>query len=313
MHWLTDPYAYGFFKMGLRAGILGGALCGFVGVYVVLRRMSYIGHGLSHAVFGGATVSYVVAAAFATGVSTTAGGAAASSVGWSYYLGAGAAGLLSALLINAVARRRKIGADAAIGVVTMAAFALGVALITGTHIGVNLDALLFGNILGVTWTQLWVLIGVSVFAAGVVFLQYRQLLFATFDPEAADAYGISSRWVDVVFALMLAATVVAAMQSLGVTLIAATIVVPAVIARLLTDSFAKMLLLSTIMGGTAGAVGMYVSYHLNIPPGSAIVLFLAGVFAVVYVVTGLTARRRLLVLGGLDEHAELGSGAVGSG
>ena len=167
MHWLTDPYAYGFFKMGLRAGILGGALCGFVGVYVVLRRMSYIGHGLSHAVFGGAAVSYVVSAAFATGVSTAAGGAAASSVGWSYYLGAGAAGLLSALLINAVARRRKIGADAAIGVVTMAAFALGVALITGTHIGVNLDALLFGNILGVTWTQLWVLIGVSVFAAGV--------------------------------------------------------------------------------------------------------------------------------------------------
>ena len=306
MHWLTDPFAYGFFKMGLRAGILGGALCGFVGVYVVLRRMSYIGHGLSHAVFGGAAVSYVIVAA----VSSSAGGAAASSVGWNFYLGAGASGLLSALLINAVARRRKIGADAAIGVVTTASFALGVALITGTHIGVNLDALLFGNILGVTWTQLWVLVGVSAFSIAVVFLQYRQLLFATFDPEAADAYGVSSRWVDIVFALMLAATIVAAMQSLGVTLIAATIVVPPVIARLLTDSFAKMLLLSTLIGATSGAAGMYVSFHLNVPPGSAIVLILAGLFAAVYVVTGLTARRRLQVLGGIDGHTDLAPGTV---
>ena len=308
MPWLTDPFAYGFFVMGLRAGVLGGALCGFVGVYVVLRRMSYIGHGLSHAVFGGAALSYVIAAA----VSSTVGGVAASSTGWNFYVGAGGAGVLSALLINAVARRRKIGADAAIGVVTTAAFALGVALITGTHIGINLDALLFGNILGVTWSQLWVLVGVSAFSMGVVFLQYRQLLFATFDPEAADAYGVSSRWVDAVFALMLAATVVAAMQSLGVTLIAATIVVPPVIARLLTDSFAKMLLLSTLIGATAGAAGMYVSFHLNVPPGSATVLILAGVFAVVYVVTGFTARRRLQDLDGLGGHTDLTPGAIGS-
>jgi manganese/iron transport system permease protein len=306
MHLITDPFAYGFFKMGLAAGVLGGALCGFVGVYVVLRRMSYIGHGLSHAVFGGAAVSYVIAAA----LFPAAGGVAASSVGWNFYVGAGASGLLSALLINGVARRRKIGADAAIGVVTTASFALGVALITGTHIGVNLDALLFGNILGVTWIQLWVLGGVSAFAVGVVFLRYRQLLFATFDPDAADAYGVSSRWVDALFAFLLAATVVAAMQSLGVTLIAATIVVPPVIARLVTDSFARMLLLSTLVGAVAGAVGMFVSFHVNVPPGAAIVLFLAGVFAVVYIVTGVTARRRLQVLSGLDGHTDLGPGAV---
>ena len=290
MHWLTDPFAYGFFRMGLFAGLLGGALCGFVGVYVVLRRMSYIGHGLSHAIFGGAAISYVI--------------------GWNFYLGAGAWGVLSALLINGVARRRKIGADAAIGVVTTASFALGVALITAIHIGVNLDALLFGNILGVTWTQLWVLVGVSAFAVGVVFLRYRQLLFATFDPEAADAYGISSRWIDSLFAVMLAATVVATMQSLGVTLIAATIVVPAAIARLLTDSFAKMLLLSTLIGAAAGAAGMLVSFHVNVPPGAAIVLILAGAFAAVYLITGLTARRHLQVLGGLDGHTDLAPGAV---
>ena len=106
----TDPLAYQFFRNGLYAATLSGALCGMMGVYIVLRRMSYIGHGLSHSVFGGAVVSYII--------------------GINFYLGAGAWGFLSALLINATARRRKIGADAAIGIVTTASFALGVALIS---------------------------------------------------------------------------------------------------------------------------------------------------------------------------------------
>ena len=103
MNWLTEPWQYAFFRNGLAAGVMAGALCGLVGVYVVLRRMSYIGHGLSHAIFGGAAASYVI--------------------GVNFYLGAGLWGLVSALLINAVARRRKIGADAAIGIVTTASFA----------------------------------------------------------------------------------------------------------------------------------------------------------------------------------------------
>src|SRR5439155_1889533 len=253
MDWFTEPLSHQFFRHGLEAGLLGGALCGLVGVSVVLKRMSYIGHGLSHAIFGGAAVAYVL--------------------GWNFYLGAGAWGVLSALLINGVARRRKIGADAAIGVITTASFAVGVALISRVHkFSINLEAALFGNILGVTIEQLLVLLGVLVFAGVVIVLRYRELLFATFDPEAADAYGISSRRTDTLLAIMLAATIVAAMQALGVTLIAATIVIPAVIARLLTDSFAKMLVLSTSIGALSGAGGMYVSYYVDVPPGAAIVL-----------------------------------------
>jgi manganese/iron transport system permease protein/iron/zinc/copper transport system permease protein len=295
MHWLTDPILeYRFFRIGLTAGVVGGALCGFVGVYVVLRRMSYIGHGLAHAILGGAAVSAVV--------------------GFNILAGAGAWGLLSAMLISGVARRRKIGADAAIGVITTAFFALGVLLINSAHIGVSLDSLLFGDILGITAGQIWVLLGVSAFTAGVVFLRYRQLLFVTFDPEAADAYGISSRWVDSLFALILAATIVATLRSLGVTLIAATIVFPGVIARLLTDSFAKMLLISTLIGAAAGAAGMYVSFYVestNVAPGPAIVLILAVTFAIVYVITGVTSRRRLQVLEGTDEHTDLAPGSIG--
>ena len=293
MTWITEPLTHTFFRHGLAAGVLGGALCGLVGVYVVLKHMSYIGHGLSHAIFGGA--------------------AAALVLGWNFYLGAGAWGVLSALLINAVSRRRTIGADAAIGVITTASFALGVALISSVHhFAINLEAALFGNILGVTTSQLLVLCGVLAGVVAVITFRYRQLLFATFDPEAADAYGISSRSADTVLALMLAATIVSTMQALGVTLIAATIVIPAVIARLITDSFAKMLVLSTAIGAVAGAAGMYVSYYVDVPPGAAIVLMLAGVFAILYVVTAVTARRRLQALGTLDAHTDVAGPTVGA-
>ena len=287
MNWFTDPILqHQFFRYGVAAGLLGGALCGLIGVFVVLKRMSYIGHGLSHAIFGGAAVAYVL--------------------NWNFYLAAGAWGMLSALLINGVSRRRKVGADAAIGVVTTASFAVGVVLISSVHgFAINLEAALFGNILGVTSEQLAVMLGVLGFTAIVVFLRYRQLLFVTFDPEAADAYGISARRSDTVLALVLAATIVATMQALGVTLIAATIVVPAVIARLLTDSFARMLWLSTSIGAVAGVVGMYVSYYVDWPPGASIVLILAGVFAIVYAGTAIVGRQRLRSLGDIDAHTDV--------
>jgi ABC-type Mn2+/Zn2+ transport system permease subunit len=286
MRWLTEPWSYPFFRHGLLAGVLAGALCGLVGVYVVLRRMSYIGHGLSHAIFGGAAASYVLNVNF--------------------YLGAGLWGFVAALLINAVARRRKIGADAAIGIVTTASFAFGVVLISRYHkFTQNLEAALFGNILGVTSQQLWVLVGVSLFAAGAVFLRYRQLLFATFDPEVADAYGVNVRRIDNLFAFILAATVIATMQVLGVTLIAAVIVVPAIVGRLVTDSFGKMLVLATVVGAVCGFGGMYISFWVDAASGATIVLFAAAVFVVVYAVTAVANRRRLADLS--DGHDDLGA------
>ena len=272
MTFFTEPFAYEFFRHGLVAATLIGGLCGLMGVAIVLRRMSYIGHGLSHSVFGGAVVSYLLQ--------------------WNFYIGAGAWGFLSALLINAAVRRWKIGADAAIGIVTTASFALGVALISKTRSFTrNFEAALFGNILGVTSRDLLVIGGVTVVIAIGAFFGYKQLLFATFDPELARVYGVPTAWVDTGFALALAATIVASMNVVGVTLIAAAIVIPPTTARLLTDSFGRMLILSTLIGAACGFVGMFLSYEYDIASGAAIVLLAAIVFAAVYAVT--TARAAL--------------------
>ena len=269
---LLDPFRYEFFVRGLIAATVVGGLCGLVGTFVVLRRMSYIGHGLSHSVFGGAVVSYVMS--------------------WNFYLGAGLWGFLSAVLINWTARRRQIGGDAAIGIITTASFAIGVAIISkARRFTKNFDAALFGNVLGVGPEDVFVVVGVTALVAIVVFFAYKQLLFMTFDPEVAPLYGVPAGWADALLSLILAATVIASIQILGVTMIAAIIVVPAVTARLLTDSFSRMLLLATAFGTGCGLVGMLLSYYLDVASGATVVLTAASLFLLALI--GTSIRREV--------------------
>ncbi len=280
---LVDPFGYDFFVRGMAAAVLAGALCGLIGVYITLRGMSYIGHGLSHAIFGGY--------------------AAAPLLGVPAVLGAGVWGLASALAINAVVRNRRIGADAAIGVVTTASFALGVALLTRFgDSGPSFEALLFGSILGVSGSDLLLLTAALVFAAAVFTVLYRAFLFSTFDPEVADVSGVRVARMDALLMLVLSVSILATLQIIGVTLVAAILVIPAVVARMLSDSFSRMLWVSTGLGSVSGAVGMYLSYQLAIPSGTTIVLVNAAVFVLVLVATRGRALRRAA---GLDDHTDL--------
>lgn len=274
---LLEPFQFGFFRHGLIVATLAGALCGLVGVYVTLRGMSYIGHGLSHAIFGGA--------------------AASALISFNFYVGAGLWGMASALLIGRITRRRVIGADAAIGVVTTASFALGLALVNRFgEAEKSIDAALFGSILGVSVTDVWVVVGVTVLAAAVVFLGYRSLLFTTFDPEVAEVSGVRTARVDALLMAVLAVSILATMKVMGVVLIAATLVIPAVVARMLTNSFARMLWLSVVIGAACGFVGMVASYHLDVSSGAAIVLVGALVFSVVLGLTGGRGLRQAAAL-----------------
>ncbi len=277
---LLRPFEFEFFRNGLIVATLAGALCGMIGVFVVLKGMSYIGHGLSHAIFGGYAVSALI--------------------GINYVLGAGAWGVASALLINSVTRRRVIGADAAIGVITTASFALGLALFAlfGRQ-GRSFEAALFGSILGVGYDDVAAVAIVTVVVSLVVFFGYRQLLFTTFDPDVAAASGISIARVDALLMVVLSASILVSMQVLGVTLIAATLTIPAAVARMLTNSFRDMLLLATGIGAATGFIGMNLSYHLDIQSGPTIVLVGATAFAAVYFVSGNRARSKLA---GLEHH-----------
>jgi manganese/iron transport system permease protein/iron/zinc/copper transport system permease protein len=273
---ILTPFEYEFFRNGFIAAVVIGALCGFIGVYVVLRRMSYIGHGLSHAIFGGAVLSYV----------------------WNinFFVGGGFWALLSGVLIHWVSHRRWVGADAAIGVVTTSSFALGVAIIS-THRSFtrNIEAALFGNILGITQRDVWIVVLVSLLVACALFLIRRPLLFATFDPEVASAYGVSTGKIDLLFIMLLAATVLASTQILGVTLVAAAIVIPPVIARYMTQRFQTLLIVSPLLGAFCGAAGMFLSFLLDTSSAATIVLTSAALFVLVEITLLARGRKPALI------------------
>ena len=283
MEAILEPLGYTFFVKGLFVAGLSGALLGFIGVYIVLRGMSYIGHGLSHSIFGGFAAVQLFATQF-------------------YILGAGLWGIASALAINAVSKRRRLGADAAIGVITTASFALGVALFArfGSS-GPSFENALFGSILGISVEQIVGLVAVSLLAAIFVFVRYRALLFTTFDPDVANVSGVRVGRVEAQLMIILSLSILATLTVIGVTLVAAMLVIPAVVARMLTDSFSRMLAWSTVVGTVSGLVGMYVSYYAEVPSGTMIVLVGTAIFLVVFAFAGSARRRRSA---GLDAHME---------
>ena len=277
---LLKPFSYEFFRNGLIIATLAGALCGLIGVFVVLRGMSYIGHGLSHAVFGGAALAAVL--------------------NLNYFLGAGFWGLASGLMIGRVSRKRIIGADAAIGVITTASFAMGLAL--QARLGQakrSIDAVLFGNVLGVFTSDILAVAGVGVLSVVVIIGLYRKLLFATFDPEVAGVSGVSVPAMEAVLMVLLSATILVTVRVIGVLLISALLVLPAVTARMLTNSFGRMLWLSPVLGAIFGGVGMYISWYADIPSGAVIILAGTLVFIAAYSVVGV---RRRTQLAGINHH-----------
>jgi manganese/iron transport system permease protein/iron/zinc/copper transport system permease protein len=242
--------------------------------------MSYIGHGLSHAVFGGAALAAVL--------------------NLNYFLGAGFWGLASGLMIGRVSRKRIIGADAAIGVITTASFAMGLAL--QARFGQakrSIDAVLFGNVLGVFTSDILAVAGVGVLSVVVIIGLYRKLLFATFDPEVAGVSGVSVPAMEAVLMVLLSATILVTVRVIGVLLISALLVLPAVTARLMTNSFGRMLWLSPVLGAIFGGVGMYISWYADIPSGAVIILAGTLVFIAAYSAVGVRRRSQLA---GLSHH-----------
>ena len=275
---LFEPYGFQFFQRGIIVATIAGALCGLLGVFVVLRGMSYIGHGLSHAVFGGAAASAVI--------------------GINFFVGAGIWGIISGVLIARVARRRVLGADAAIGVVTTASFALGLALMNRYgQASKSIEAVLFGSVLGVKVADIVAVSLVAVFALAVIVVRYRKMLFSTFDPDVAQVSGVNVSVVEVVLLSLLSLTILVTMRVIGTLLISALLVIPAAAARMTTNSFSKLLWISPLIGAVTCFIGMNVSYHLDTSASATIILLDALVFIVVYTVAGTRNRMKMASLG----------------
>lgn len=245
----------------LLASIIIGVLCGTLGVFVVLRNMSLLGDALSHAVLPGVVLGFVVFGA-------------ASAVG--IFGGAVLAGLVMAGLITWIQKKVSTKPDAAIGIVFSAMFSLGVIGISylSKKEGVHLDLkdYLFGNILGVSYADLWLSFGITIYALFSVLVFYRFFLISSFQPTVAKAMGINTDLLHYFFLLLLSLAVVTSLQTVGVILVVSLLVVPASTALLLSYRLHWVLLYSALIGVASSITGFFVAVGLECPPGPAIAL-----------------------------------------
>ena len=269
---MAEVLSYAFMQRALVAGALIGALCAVIGVYVVLRGLSFIGAGIAHASFGG------VALGFLLGVDPV--------------LTAIAFCLLTAWGIGAVARRGQVKEDTAVGIFFASTMALGILLI-GLMEGYNVDLFgyLFGSILAVTPQDLGITLGLGALILLVVGLLFKELVFITFDPEMAEVVGLPAGPLYFLLLSLIALTVVLSIKVVGIVLVSALIVTPAAAAYQLTEDFRRMMLLAVLLGVGATVGGLFLSYWLNTASGATIVL-LATLFF--FLAALLSPRRRIL-------------------
>ncbi|WP_027481354.1 metal ABC transporter permease [Deinococcus pimensis] len=266
---MLDALSYPFFQKALAAGVMVGALCGYYGVFVVQRGLSFLGDGLAHAAFGG------VALALLLGVTPL----------WVALPFA----VVVALGITYLRQRTDLGADTSIGIFFAVSAALGV-LFLGLRNTYTVDpfAYLFGSILGVSTADLWTVAALVLFAALLVPGTWRLLAYATFDSELARSDRVGVRALDYLLAVMVAVTVVVSVKVVGVVLVASYLIIPAATARLLSPTLFRMTVTSVVLGLLGSVAGLWISYAAEVPSGATVVLTQAAVFAVTAVLT----RRR---------------------
>ncbi len=263
--WLIEPFAYGFIVRGLLAGLLAGVACAVLSAFVVWRGMAFVGDALAHAILPG------IVAAFMTGISL--------------FVGALAAALLAALGIGVLTRGGQMKEDTAIGVMFTGFFALGILLLSKVTTYQDLTHILFGDILGVSRFDLLAMLAVVVVVLLVVALFYKELLVSSFDPGHAVAIGLSPELVRYGLLLVIALTVVAAIQTVGVVLVLALLVTPGAAASLLARRLPVIMALGALFAVIAAFAGLYASYYANVASGASIVLTLTAIFMIVFLLS----------------------------
>jgi len=274
--WLVRPLSYGFMQRGLAASLMVGILCAVVGCYVVLRSMAFLGDALAHAVLPGVALAYLL--------------------GGNLLVGALIAALVVALGIGFLSRRGAVKEDTAIGILFAAALSLGVVLISTIRTyAVDLTHILFGNVLGVSSTDLWLIGGLGAVVLATIALLYKEFLVVSFDPVLGATLRLPVAFLRTTLLILLALTIVVSLQTVGVGLVAAMLVTPGATAYLLTRRLFPMMLLAAGVGIVSSVVGLYLSFYLDVASGAAVVLTATAIFLLAF----LLAPRRGWVWAGV--------------
>ncbi|MHA3774219.1 metal ABC transporter permease [Verrucomicrobiota bacterium sgz303538] len=269
MDWLLEPFHNVFMQRSLLACALIGFTNGFLGAFVVLRRLALMADSLSHSLLPGLAVGVILFGLAPSGL----------------FVGALFAALFVALGAQLIARGSRIKEDTALGILYTVAFSAGVVLLAKVPVRVSLLHYLFGNILGVSNQDLWVTYGISLVVIPLLVALQRPLLVTLFDPNVARSQGIRVTALNMILMLALVLTMVASLQAIGVILLLGLLIAPAATIYLLCDSYPMMLWGGGLLGMFGSCFGLLISYWLNLPSGACIVLVLGLIFCLVYLLS----------------------------
>jgi manganese/iron transport system permease protein len=256
--WLLDPLQYEFMRNAIAISILIGVLCPVVGSYLIVQRMALLGDVIAHCVLPGLSISFFF--------------------GIDILIGAFGSGILGTFFIAWIRSQSRVKVDAAMALTFSSFFALGVTLITTLKNKIDLDSFLFGEILGVTTYDIGRTFIIAALILATVKLFYKELLFFTFDRTGAQVMGLPVNAIHFGFTAAVTLTIIASMQAVGVILVIALLVGPALTAYLLVKELHQMMGVGIVMGVFSSIAGVYISYYHNLPSGPAIVLVSSTLF-----------------------------------
>jgi len=268
VNWLLDPLAFEFMQRGLLISVIVGIVCALAGCYIVLRGMAFLGDALAHAILPGLAVGYL---------------ASEGDRGALFWWALGTA-VVTSIGIGAISRAVRIKQDTAIGIVFAGMFALGIALIsTVRNYAVDLTHFLFGNVLGVSQSDLWLTLGVGVSVLVIIFVFYKEFLVLSFDPTLVTVLRLPAPALEILLSILMAVAIVVSLQTVGVALVVALLVTPAAAASLITKNLRSMMFFASLIAAGSGVLGLYASFYLNIASGAAIVLTCTLVFLLIWI------------------------------
>ena len=259
--YIVEPFQYSFMVRALIVSVLVGVMCPVLGAYVITRGRAFMGDALAHSVLPGMVVAFLL--------------------GISPFYAAVPTGILVALSMGSVARRTGVSEDTSIGIIFAGMFALGLVMLSSAdNINVNIEDLLLGQVLGVSQTDVYVSLGLAAVVLVGLYAFHRQLIYTTFDPVGAKVVGIKTGLVEYVLLALLALVIVIGIQAAGIVLVMAMLITPAATAYLIAKRFVEVMMIGALIGALSAVVGLYLSFHVDLPSGPAMALVATAAFAI---------------------------------
>ena len=274
IEFLIEPLKYDFMVRALITAFLSGIMLSVLGSFTINKNMGFMADAMAHATLP------IIAVGVFFGFSVSSLGAPAA--------------IIIALLLGFIIKNTNIGEDTSIGIVFSSFFALGFVLISVLDVSINLEDLLFGQILAVSTLDVVIIFGLSIVVLSTLFFFFKQILFYSFDPIGAQVRDLNVTFLNYLFLIILSLSIVGSLQTVGIVLVLSMLLIPAAAAKLVSQTFVKSIKISAFFGGVASVAGLYLSYYFNLPSGPTMSLVASGIFGISFISKKLQSNRKLI-------------------